>query len=105
MYALFSPLRCSHAALLTTTAVAQSTWQEYTYPDQQFAVSFPSQPTVTTMPFKSADGTTVLETVYSVRQGHWHFPGHGNRFHQHRDRRCGSCRSGRHCPLVKKRAM
>jgi len=55
-------------AMATGAAVAQSTWQEYTYPDQQFAVSFPSQPTVTTMPFKSADGATVMETVYSVRQ-------------------------------------
>jgi hypothetical protein len=55
-------------AILTGPAAAQSTWQEYTYPDQQFAVSFPSQPTVTTMPFKAADGTTVMETMYSVRQ-------------------------------------
>jgi hypothetical protein len=55
------------AVALMTGAKAQSTWQEYTYPDQQFAVSFPSQPTVTTMPFKVADGTSVMETVYSVR--------------------------------------
>jgi hypothetical protein len=55
------------AALLSTSAAAQSTWQEYTYPDQQFAVSFPAQPIVETKPFKAADGTTVTETVYSVR--------------------------------------
>ena len=55
-------------AILTTPLQAQSTWQEYTYPDQQFAVSFPSQPTVTTIPFKAADGTAVMETLYSVRQ-------------------------------------
>jgi hypothetical protein len=55
-------------AILTSAASAQSTWQEYTYPDQQFAVSFPSQPAVTTMPFKTADGSTLMETLYSVRQ-------------------------------------
>jgi hypothetical protein len=56
------------ATLLATGAEAQSTWLEYTYPDQQFAVSFPSQPTVATMPFKAANGTAVTETLYSVRQ-------------------------------------
>ena len=56
------------AALLSTPATAQSTWQEYTYPEQQFAVSFPDQPTIETRPFRAADGTTVTETVYSVRQ-------------------------------------
>jgi hypothetical protein len=55
-------------AILTTPLQAQSTWQEYTYPDQQFAVSFPSQPTVTTAPFKAATGATVTETIYSVQQ-------------------------------------
>ena len=54
--------------MLATGVEAQSTWQEYTYPDQQFAVSFPSQPTVATMPFKAANGTAVTETLYSVRQ-------------------------------------
>ena len=54
--------------ILTSPVQAQSTWQEYTYPDEQFAVSFPSQPTMVTMPFKAADGTAVTETLYSVRQ-------------------------------------
>lgn len=54
--------------ILTGAAGAQSTWQEYTYPDQQCAVSFPSQPVVETKPFKSPEGTTVNETIYSVRQ-------------------------------------
>jgi hypothetical protein len=56
------------AIALATGAEAQSTWQEYTYPEQQFAVSFPSQPTVTTMPFKAANGAAVTETLYSVQQ-------------------------------------
>jgi hypothetical protein len=55
-------------AILAAPVEAQSTWQEYTYPDQQFAVSFPSQPTMATMPFKAADGTAVTETLYSVQR-------------------------------------
>jgi hypothetical protein len=54
--------------IVATGAEAQSSWQEYTYPDQQFAVSFPSQPTLATMPFKAADGTAVSKTLYTVRQ-------------------------------------
>jgi hypothetical protein len=54
--------------VVATGAKGQSSWQEYTYPDQQFAASFPSQPTVATMPFKAANGTAVTETLYSVRQ-------------------------------------
>jgi hypothetical protein len=56
------------AIALATGAEAQSTWQEYTYAEQQFAVSFPSQPTVTTMPFKAANGAVVTKTLYSVQQ-------------------------------------
>src|ERR1700756_3020347 len=56
------------AAMLLSPAAAQSSWQEYTYPDQKCAVSFPSAPAVETRPFKAPDGTTVTETLYSVRQ-------------------------------------
>ena len=55
-------------AILTGSAAAQSTWQEYTYPNQQFAVSFPAEPTVTTASFHTANGATVPETIYSVQQ-------------------------------------
>src|SRR5205085_1637621 len=55
-------------AILTGSAEAQSTWQEYVYREQQFAVSFPGQPAITTMPFTTAAGMTVMQTVYSVRQ-------------------------------------
>jgi hypothetical protein len=54
--------------ILTGPAGAQSTWQEYTYPDQQFAVSFPGAPTITTAPFTAANGTQVTQTLYSVQQ-------------------------------------
>jgi hypothetical protein len=56
-------------AILAAPAVAQSTWQEYTYPDQQFAVSFPGTPNVSTKPFTAANGTQVTQTLYSVQQG------------------------------------
>lgn len=56
------------AATFGTVAAAQSTWQEYTYPDQQFAVSFPAEPAVATASFKTASGATVPETIYSVQQ-------------------------------------
>ena len=55
-------------AILTSPAVAQSTWQEYTYPDKQFAVSFPAEPTIATVPYRAADGTTLPETLYWVQQ-------------------------------------
>ena len=55
-------------ASLTSPAAAQSTWQEYTYPDQQFAVSFPAEPTGTAMRYRAADGTMQPETLYSVQQ-------------------------------------
>jgi hypothetical protein len=56
------------AAILTVPGHAQSIWQEYTYPDQQFAVSFPGEPAITTMPFRAADGTMRPQTLYSLRQ-------------------------------------
>src|SRR5437588_5513829 len=56
------------ATAFATAAAAQSTWEEYSYPDKQFAVSFPTQPTVTTMPFMAANGATVTQTIYSVQQ-------------------------------------
>jgi hypothetical protein len=55
-------------AILTVPGHAQSIWQEYTYPDQQFAVSFPGEPAITTMPFTAADGTMRPQTLYSFRQ-------------------------------------
>src|SRR5438477_4580498 len=56
------------ASAFATAVGAQSTWQEYSYPDKQFAVSFPTQPRVTTMPFMAANGATVMQTIYSVQK-------------------------------------
>jgi hypothetical protein len=48
-------------------AAAQS-WQEYSYPDQSFSVSFPAAPQVGTATFKLADDRAVEAHVYSVRR-------------------------------------
>ena len=58
----------SSIALWAGAAVAEG-WSEYSYPDLGFAVSFPSDPTMETIPYKTADGTTTNEVVYTVRQG------------------------------------
>lgn len=55
-------------ALWAGDAAADS-WSEYTYPDLGFAVSFPSDPTMETLPYKTADGTTTSEVAYTVQQG------------------------------------
>ena len=55
-------------ATLGGSTAAQSTWQEYTYPNQQFAVSFPAEPAVAAMRYRAADVTMLPETLYSVQQ-------------------------------------
>jgi hypothetical protein len=48
-------------------AAAQS-WQEYSYPDQSFSVSFPAAPQIGTATFKVADDRAVEAHVYSLRR-------------------------------------
>src|SRR5215831_14274880 len=55
-------------AIWTSAAVAD-TWKEYDYPDLGFVVSFPADPVMQALPYKAADGTTAMETRYSVRDG------------------------------------
>ena len=62
-------LIAAFSAMFMSSASAQSSWKEYVYSDQRFAVSFPVAPAVSTMPYTAADGTRVTETVYSARQG------------------------------------
>ena len=61
-------LIATFSAILMSSASAQSSWKEYVYSDKGFAVSFPAEPTISTMPYTAADGTRVTETLYSVRQ-------------------------------------
>jgi hypothetical protein len=56
------------AAFLANPAGAQSSWQEYVYPQQLFAVSFPGQPVIQILPIKTVDASQVTETLYTVRQ-------------------------------------
>jgi hypothetical protein len=48
-------------------AVAQN-WQEYSYPDYSFTVTFPADPQVETTTYQVADDRSVEAHVYSVRQ-------------------------------------
>lgn len=48
-------------------ASAQS-WQEYSYPDYSFNVSFPTAPQIETSTFKVTDDRAVQARVYSVRR-------------------------------------
>ena len=61
-------LVATFSAILVSSASAQSSWKEYVYSDKGFAVSFPVEPAISTMPYTAADGTRVTETVYSARQ-------------------------------------
>jgi len=58
----------SGIALSMNAAMAEG-WSEYTYPELGFAVSFPADPTMETIPYQTVDGTTANEVVYSVHQG------------------------------------
>jgi len=48
-------------------AIAQS-WEEYSYPDYAFTVTFPADPKIETTIHEVADGRSVPARVYSVRQ-------------------------------------
>jgi hypothetical protein len=49
------------------SAVAQS-WQEHSYPDQSFTVTFPGDPQIETTRYQVADGRLVEAHVYSVHR-------------------------------------
>jgi hypothetical protein len=48
-------------------AAAQS-WQQYSYPSDSFAVSFPAAPKIEIKTYQAADGRVVDARVYSVAQ-------------------------------------
>jgi hypothetical protein len=60
------------AVVLAATAVsspaAPQTWQEYSYPEYAFTVTFPANPQVETTTYRAANGRSVPAHVYSVRQ-------------------------------------
>jgi hypothetical protein len=57
------------AALIASVPARAQTWQEYTYPQYAFAVSFPAEPKVETTAYQTADGTSVEAQIYSLAQG------------------------------------
>jgi hypothetical protein len=60
------------ALILATFAVsgpaAAQNWQEYSYPDYAFTVTFPADPKIETTSHEVAEGRSVTARVYSVRQ-------------------------------------
>lgn len=54
---------------LWASAAQADEWKEYAYPDLGFAVSFPADPMIETLPYKAPDGSGASEVLYSVRQG------------------------------------
>jgi hypothetical protein len=56
------------AAFAVSGPAAAQTWQEYSYPDYSFSVSFPADPQIETTTYQAADGRPVPARVYSVRQ-------------------------------------
>jgi len=55
------------AAIVSGPAAAQS-WQEYSYPEYAFSVTFPASPKIETTTYEVADGRAVPARIYSVRQ-------------------------------------
>jgi hypothetical protein len=53
------------SALLATPALAQS-WQEFTYPDDNFIVTFPGTPTITSGTYK-AGAVSAPEKIYALK--------------------------------------
>jgi hypothetical protein len=56
------------AMLLIAGPVAAQNWQDYSYPDYSFRVSFPADPQIETTTYPLADDLSVQARVYSIRQ-------------------------------------
>lgn len=56
------------AVLVFADPVAAQSWQEYSYPDHSFRVSFPAAPQIDTTTYRVTDDKAVEAHVYSVRR-------------------------------------
>ena len=56
------------AAFVASTPALAEGWQEYSYPDYAFAVSFPATPKVETTAYEAPGGRSVEARVYSAAQ-------------------------------------
>jgi hypothetical protein len=54
------------ATLIVGHPAAAQDWQEYSYPDDSFAVMFPAAPKVERITYQVADGRFVPARVYSL---------------------------------------
>jgi hypothetical protein len=54
------------AAVAASSPAAAQSWQEYTYPDYAFTVSFPVEPKIETTIYQAADGRPAPARVYSA---------------------------------------
>ena len=56
------------AAFVVSGPAAAQNWQEYSYPDYSFTVSFPADPQIETTTYQVADDRAVEARVYAVRR-------------------------------------
>jgi hypothetical protein len=61
------------AALLVSGPAAAQSWEEYSYPEYAFSVSFPANPKIETTSYEVADGRSVPARVYSAREDQGQF--------------------------------
>jgi hypothetical protein len=62
------PITLVLAIFLAGGPAAAQSWQEYSYPDYSFKVSFPADPQLEATTYRVADDRTVEAHVYAVRQ-------------------------------------
>jgi hypothetical protein len=71
--ATMRPFILFSAVFIFANPAAAQGWQEYSYPDYSFAVSFPADPQVETTTYRVADDRTVSARVYAVRRDNAEF--------------------------------
>ena len=61
------PIAFVLATFVASAPAAAEGWEEYSYPDHAFSVTFPAKPQVETTTYQVADGRSVPAHVYRVR--------------------------------------
>ena len=56
------------AAFVVSSPAAAQNWQEYSYPDYSFRVSFPADPQIETTTYQITDDRAVEARVYAVHR-------------------------------------
>lgn len=68
MKRIVTALGCAMALTLVTAAAQTDTWREYVYSDDGFAMSAPTEPTLTTQPIYVVGGTADAH-IYTIAAG------------------------------------